>query len=64
MRYYYNRILLDSLTIISKPSNDKYVKLKDLYKLNSKKNLFILMNNVKITFFPISLYFGASNEAS
>ena len=42
LRYYYNRVLLDSLTIISKPSNKKYVKLKDLYKLNSKKKLFIL----------------------
>ena len=42
LRYYYNRVLLDSLTIISKPSNTKYVKLKDLYKLNSKKKLFIL----------------------
>lgn len=42
LRYYYNRVLLDSIAIISKPSNNKYLKLKDLYKLNSKKRLFIL----------------------
>ena len=42
LRYYYNKILLDSLTIISKPSLNKYLKLKNLYKLNFKKNLFIL----------------------
>lgn len=42
LRYYYNRILLDSIVIISKPSNNRYLKLKDLYKLNSKKKLFIL----------------------
>jgi ribosomal protein S8 len=42
LRYYYNRILLDSIAIISKPSNNRYLKLKDLYKLNSKKKIFIL----------------------
>lgn len=42
LRYYYNRILLDSMIIISKPSNNRYLKLKDLYKLNFKKRLFIL----------------------
>jgi ribosomal protein S8 len=30
------------MIIISKPSNNRYLKLKDLYKLNYKKNLFIL----------------------
>jgi len=42
LRYYYNRILLDSMIIISKPSNSRYLKLKDLYKLNFKKRLFVL----------------------
>ena len=42
LRYYYNRVLLDSIKIISKPSNNKYLKLKDLYKLNFKKRLFII----------------------
>ena len=42
LRYYYNRILLDSMIILSKPSNNRYLKLKDLYKLNFKKRLFIL----------------------
>jgi ribosomal protein S8 len=42
LRYYYNRTLLNSIKIISKPSNNKYLKLKDLYKLNYKKKLFIL----------------------
>lgn len=42
LRYYYNRILLDSMIIISKPSNNRYLKLKDLYKLKFKKRLFIL----------------------
>lgn len=42
LRYYYNRVLLDSIRIISKPSNNRYLKLKDLYKLNCKKRVFIL----------------------
>lgn len=42
LRYYYNRVLLDSIRIISKPSNNRYLKLKDLYKLNYKKKVFIL----------------------
>ena len=42
LRYYYNKILLNSLKIISKPSNTKFLKIKDLYKLNIKKKLFIL----------------------
>ena len=42
LRYYYNNALLDSIKIVSKPSLNKYLKLKDLYKLNFKKKIFVL----------------------
>lgn len=42
LRYYYDKILLDSLKIVSKPSLNKYLKLKNLYKINYKKKTFIL----------------------
>jgi small subunit ribosomal protein S8 len=42
LRYYYNKILLDSIKIVSKPSLNRYLKLKNLYKLNFKKKLFVL----------------------
>ena len=41
MVYYYNKVLLDSIVIVSKPSNDKYLQLKDLFKLTPKKKVFI-----------------------
>jgi ribosomal protein S8 len=34
LRYYSNRVLLDSIKIVSKPSNIRYLSLKNLVKLN------------------------------
>ena len=41
LRYYSNRVLLDSIKIVSKPSNISYLSLKNLVKLNFKKKIFI-----------------------
>ena len=41
LRYYYNKPLLNSIKIISKPSLNRYLKLKNLYKINFKKKIFI-----------------------
>ena len=40
LRYYYDKILLNSIEIVSKPSLNKYLSLRDIYRLNYKKKLY------------------------
>ena len=40
LRYYHDKILLNSIEMISKPSLNKYLSLTDIYKLNYKKKLY------------------------
>jgi small subunit ribosomal protein S8 len=42
IRYNFGRSLLKNLKLISKPSNMRYLQLKDLYKIKEKKNILIL----------------------
>lgn len=42
LRYNLNKPILKNFTIISKPSNSKFLQLKDLYKLSEKKRIFVL----------------------
>lgn len=42
LRYYYNKPVFKNFKIISKPSLDTYIQVKDLYKLEDKKFVFFL----------------------
>lgn len=42
LRYYYNKPIFKNFKIISKPSLENYIQVKDLYKLEDKKFVFFL----------------------
>lgn len=42
LRYRFGKAVFHNLIFISRPSNHKYLKLKDLYKLQEKKRIIFL----------------------
>jgi small subunit ribosomal protein S8 len=45
LRYYYNKPALKTLRIISTPSHSKYLTLKDISKVQDRKNILFLSTN-------------------
>ena len=45
LRYSYNKPALKSLKIISTPSHSKYLTLKDISKIQDRKNILFLSTN-------------------
>ena len=45
LRYLYGKPVFDNLKIFSTPSNVKYLKLKNIYKLTNKKTVFFFFTN-------------------
>ena len=46
IRYRFGKPVFGNLKILSKPSNLKYLRLKDLYKIREKKRIFFLSTSL------------------
>jgi small subunit ribosomal protein S8 len=45
LKYFDNETIFSSLCIVSTPSNTRFLSIKDICRINSKKNLFIFSTN-------------------